>query len=489
MKPRRSAKDTFEAWTAPGVFRREIEPRGIRRARSEVDRVLEAASSVEVNPYDLDDLYERVARIMRQRKSIRDSLKLRDLRRIPWILFYLPEEEHDSRWIGCSSKILEDYGIWILEKKRTGGPVHALMHEFMRVYPHHIETFDGWRELIGRALEYQQAPSLAKWKTACAKYSLLEDGAPRQFVSGLILGNELLGPRLTSANLDQDQLSTCDFLRVGLNECIGEGTAELEELQRSELAQKRLLEFLTMDDRIRFDDAGMRVSIACALLDQYRYRKPTTEHLHRLRNWFVIHFGNPHLPPHRRRGWAGIPDPVRMVVGRWLIDYHIDNFIDLIKETAMDRHWRFREAFWRSFSQNNFIHEISFVLGRRAKALFEARGMSREMEGAVGELRGAEPSQSVLLMRLAGLTIAEWSHNGSCRIWLHGHPKEPRLFQNRYHAGSLRTVADFVQPHHGSDGYLWQSRVAEWLRQNNGPDIRQADYQVRSAQPPWSRGE
>ena len=486
MKPRRSAKDIFQAWAPPGVFRREIEPRGIRKAQSDLDRVLDP-DEPRPTDYDLDDLYETVAGIMRRNESILVSLKLSELRRLPWILFYAPQGEHDSQWIGCDSGILEDYGKWLMEKQRTGVPIRALMHEFMRVYPRDIETFDAWKSLIHRALRFYNARSLERWKTACRRHSLLDSNAPERFVAGLILDKEVLGTSLASANFDQDLLCACNFLRVGLSDFIGGDRAQVARPELSEASEERLLEFLTLNDRIRFDDRGMRVDIARVLLDRYRYHKPSKSHLDRLRNWFVRHFGNPHLPPHRRRGWAGVPDPIRMVIGRWLVDFHIDQFIDLIKETAMDRHWRFREAFWRSLSQRNLINEISFALGGHAKTLFTARGMSRELEGSVGDLRGAQASQSVLLMRLDGLTIAEWSHNGSCRIWLHGHPEEPRLFQDRYHAGSLRTSADFVQPHLGSDGYSWQSRIAEWLRQNNGPDIRRAEYQIGNVQAPWSR--
>ena len=484
MKPRRSAKDTFQAWAPPGVFRREIEPRGVRKAQSELDRVPDDEPPTD---YDPDCFYRTVTGIMRRKESILVSLEFSELRRLPWILFYSPQGEHDSQWIACDSGIFEDYEKWLLEERRTSGPIRALVHEFMRVYPRDIETFDAWKNLIQRALQSNRARSLEGWRTACKRHSLLEWNAPERFVAGLILDKEMLGPRLASANFDKDLLRACNFLRVGVSDFIGRYRAQIGRPELSEISEERLLEFLTLDGRIRFDDRGMRVDIAQVLLDRYRYRSPSRPHLDRLRNWFVRHFGNPHLPPHRRRGWAGVPDSTRMVIAKWLVDFHIDRFIDLIKETAMDRHWRFREAFWRSLSQRNLIHEISFALGGHAKALFTARGMSRELEGSVGELRGAEPSQSVLLMRLPGLTIAEWSHNGSCRIWLHGHPNEPRLFQDCYHAGSLRTVADFVQPHLGSDGYVWQSRIAEWLRQNNGPDIRRADYQIGNMQAPWSR--
>lgn len=487
MKTPHSAKRTFEAWAPPGVFRRDIEPRAIRKAQSEVDRILAAASLGGLNSYDLDDLYKRVVRIMRRNDSILDSLKLRDLRRVPWVLFYSPQGQYDSQWIGCSSDILEEYGNWILEKRRTSGPVHALMHEFMREYPRGIETFHGWRKLIRQALEYQQAPSLEKWKTACSRHSLLESRAPEQFVSGLILGNDLVAPILVSANLDQELLRTCNFLRVGINAFLGRDMAQSRDPKLSETAGQRLLEFLILDNKLRFNDREMRVKTAHALLDQYRHSNPSDSYLNRLRDWFVQHFGNPHLPPHRRRGWVGVPDPIRLVIGRWLVDLHIDGFIDLIKETAMDRHWRFREAFWRSLSQRYFIQEISFALGGHANALFAARSTFRTMEDSVAKLRGAEPSQSVLLMRLRGLTIAEWSHNGSCRIWLDGHPNTPRLFEKRYDARSLRSAADFVQPHLGSDGYSWQARIAEWLRENNGPDIRPEDYRIGNPREAWSR--
>ena len=48
-----------------------------------------------------------------------------------------------------------------------------------------------------------------------------------------------------------------------------------------------------------------------------------------------------------------------------------------------------------------------------------------------GRLSGASPEQSVLLLRMSGVTIAEWSHNGSCRMWLDGNKDAPKLYQGR----------------------------------------------------------
>lgn len=485
MNSRRSAMDRFKRWAPPAVFKRKLEPRAVRMAQSELAKVLEPISPQKPHLYDLDDLYHRVARLMRQKESIL-SLSLRELRRVPWVLFYSPQGERDSQWIGCSFSVLQDYETWILQKGRSGSPVHALVHEFIRVYPRDIETFDEWRDLIRRVLRYRELPSLERWKTACEKHSLLEPQAPERFVSGLISSDELLRSRLASANLDQEVLRACNFLRVGMHDILARSAAQVGQSKLSEIAERRLLEFLTVNDRLRFDDKETRVLIACTFLDQYRHRDPPKHHLDYLREWFVQQFGNPHLPPHRRRRWAGVPDTTRLVIGRWLVDRNIDKFIDLMKETAMERHWRFREAFWRSLSRRHVIKEIWFVLGRDANALLAARGMSDKSEGSSAKLFGAEPSQSVLLMRLAGLTIAEWSHNGSCRIWFNGHPNAPRLFQERYRAGPLRAVADFSQPHLGSERYLWQWRIAEWLRDNHGPDIQREDYRVGSSEQSWS---
>ena len=86
-----------------------------------------------------------------------------------------------------------------------------------------------------------------------------------------------------------------------------------------------------------------------------------------MQSFFVRHFGHPNLRS-RKHKWAGVPEDIRRVVIRWLVERVLDQFFLLIKETALDRHWRYREAFWRGVSSDqDLIDDIWFLLGPRAE--------------------------------------------------------------------------------------------------------------------------
>jgi hypothetical protein len=87
-----------------------------------------------------------------------------------------------------------------------------------------------------------------------------------------------------------------------------------------------------------------------------------------------------------------------------------------------------------------------------------------------GELKGASSKQSVLLMRIGNLIIAEWSHSGKCRIWniddpTYSHTQPPLNIQNRsYHASELRAACNAEESHFSSANWLWQSHVARHIK-------------------------
>lgn len=484
MKLHVGAKQKFETCTPPGAFKRDIVPVNIRRAKSAIARLFKDLVPVKPSDYDLDKLYHRVVQAIERGESIAQSLTRQELRRIPWVLFYLPDGVHNSECIGCSHTILRQYENWIMGRPRSG-PIHGLIYEFLRTYPRDIATFDGWRLLIERALQSHKSPSLNQWKVACSVHSLFGQGADVRFVENLIFSKQEVDPKLISAGFSGG-LQTCTFLKNGLQEVLKRIGQESKVSPLSDDFQENLLQLLTIDKELRFSDRTMRVAVAHAFLDRYVDHEPPKDMMVRLRDWFMQYFGNPHLPRHRRLGWVGVPDEHRLVVGKWLVELYIDAFVDLIKETAKDSHWRFREAFWRSLSRRGLIREIWFALGPDARRHLRTHARIQNTQISAAELRGAAQSQSVLLMHVAGMTIAEWSHNGCCRIWLQGNAHAPKLFERSYRATDLRIGPEFCMAHNGSESYRWQAQTANWLRDHGVPDIRQEDYLLTRVQQGWS---
>ena len=98
--------------------------------------------------------------------------------------------------------------------------------------------------------------------------------------------------------------------------------------------------------------------------------------------------------------------------------------------------------------------------------------------GAARLLRGygVEATHSVLLLRIKGVTIAEWSHNGSCRMWKRGNRAAPKLYEPEYTRSELTDGCDFRQTHVGADQGRWQNYVAALLQGETRVRISSASY-------------
>ncbi len=164
---------------------------------------------------------------------------------------------------------------------------------------------------------------------------------------------------------------------------------------------------------------------------------------------------------------------------RWLVERVLDQFFLLIKETALDRHWRYREAFWKAYLHQDLIDDIWFLLGPRAADHLRKMNRNEDVTETTGSLQGAGGDQSVLLLRMPGVTIAEWSHNGKCRFWLDGNRKAPNLYQDSYHRYDIQWGRDFAQTHHGSEYGSWQDKIANWIEENTGARANRDDYMLQ----------
>lgn len=80
-------------------------------------------------------------------------------------------------------------------------------------------------------------------------------------------------------------------------------------------------------------------------------------------------------------------------------------------------------------------------------------------------------------MKVGKLTIADWSHNGKCHIWLDGNVSSPKLYLNRYSRGDVVRGSDNDgQVHHGSDYGTWQRQVATYIRTHTGISLSEKSY-------------
>lgn len=470
-------KDSLGRWTGSPRIVGSLEPRHTRRAVVRVANRLDSSLLRKPERYDLQILHRRVSTVWHRDQSLH-RIARRDLRRVPWILFYGPNQ---ADWLGANRYFVTQFGRWLSSGLRSSS-ARSLLHEFLRVYPTTLITFFDIRRLLRRTIEVSESsrPSLRRWQQRCLKFGLLNADQGRSFVERVVSDSDNPDSHLREAGLHAG-LERSGFLRSGVREFLQMVT--LRQQQRLGPPQLgRLLKVLELNGGLRFGTPAARREIANALLSPYVHGSTGSRTKEQLLSFFLRHFGDPRLRSGSRK-WSGISDEILRVVTRWLVERVLEQFLTLIKETALDRHWRYREAFWRAFLTGNLIDDIWFALGSRAKLQLEHIKGYRDETEATADLRGAASDQSVLLLRMPGVTIAEWSHNGSCRFWLDGNGTAPKLYKSQYHRQDFMRGADYVQPHDGSLQGRWQGLIVEWLRTEIGIQLSRSDYF-----PSWLRG-
>ena len=111
---------------------RNFQPTYIRKATVAVDKTLGDIEPKKPARRDLELLHRRIHASWHRHGSL-NQVSARDLRRLPWVLFF-PAHETTEVWLGANSGVVQSYGQWLLEGRRSRATI-ALLHEFLRVYP------------------------------------------------------------------------------------------------------------------------------------------------------------------------------------------------------------------------------------------------------------------------------------------------------------------------------------------------------------------
>lgn len=469
----RSLRDSLTQWTGLPKLGAAFEPYQTRSAAGRVGKLLQDIDPKKPARYDLQLLHGRVAKEWRRSYSLA-KVSPRDLRQLPWVLFY-PALADSRNWLGAKPRLLREYDRWLMSGRRTRS-VLALLHEFLRAYPTDLPSFGALRTLLGRVMHDGISPppaSMQKWVRRSREFGFLDTDRGKRLVFDLLGTTADPEEVLHRAGLDGG-LAHSGFLESGVRSVLPTCTQQLkrDSLARSRL--QRLLSLLEHEGKLRFGEPSMRVQTAKAMLGPFVDRPPPAETKELLQSFFLRHFGDPRLPSGKHK-WSGVQTDITRVVIRWLVERGMEQFFMLLKETAFDRHWRYREAFWRAFLNEGLIDDIWFVLGSRAARVLKSASKDPAVLETTAALKGAQSDQSVLLMRIPGVTIAEWSHNGACHMWLDGVTGAPKLYQQEYNVYEVRYGAH-SQNHHSSPRGYWQDAIARWLRDNTGIELDRERY-------------
>ena len=144
-------------------------------------------------------------------------------------------------------------------------------------------------------------------------------------------------------------------------------------------------------------------------------------------------------------------------------DQTLPLFFQLVASLPQCSHAQDRLDFWQKYLEKNLILQTWFCLTvpliEQGRELFPPnfRFAVLEKTHRVSELHG------VLLLRFQNFMVAEWSHLGKCRFWLHSNLNAPRLFRWHYTRDELLQYPNYIQQHYFSDLGRWQKNADQWI--------------------------
>lgn len=186
---------------------------------------------------------------------------------------------------------------------------------------------------------------------------------------------------------------------------------------------------------------------------------------------FYRRLGDPRFG-YMRFNWDKISEKSKAIFLRWLVEDDLEIFFKIIKQTALDRMWRYREKFWRAYLPH--ISSTWIFLGSDAKHI--ARQLGDKNMGH-GSLNGGASDQSVFVFQIGQYIFSEWSHNGKLRVYT---TKSANHFFGLSSLSKREINENFVEEWiHSSPGtYSWQKKVSEWLKINCGVNKTKNDWEA-----------
>lgn len=219
-----------------------------------------------------------------------------------------------------------------------------------------------------------------------------------------------------------------------------------------------------------------RSALASALLMPWTERPPTEDIKEKISAFLLEYLKDPRLPINAKE-WLGVPDEAVAVLRKWLTGVALEQFFEVVDQVAQEHMWRFRRAFWLAYYNADVINDAWVLFGPEARNYARDTFGKTQSYGSLEKGYQVQSDHSVLLMKIGKLTIADWSHNGKCHIWLDGNGSSPKLYLNRYSRSDVVRGSDNDgQVHHGSDYGTWQRQVAAYIRTHTGISLSEKNY-------------
>jgi hypothetical protein len=353
----------------------------------------------------------------------------------------------------------------------------AVLHCFLREYPQDWTTFDVLRIGIDNLLELKPDRRVQTLDRVRRNFLLEKNGAAR-LSKVVILGEGDITTSMADAKLT-GELEAGRFAQSCFEEMCQHVRKELKAERLTFADLKRFLVFAAKGEALRFP--AMSAEIANCLLEPLDVSAPPGGIQGAVQAFLLQHLRDPRLTRDR---WLGVSEVAKSVILRWLVGATLDDFFHVLDRTAPGteggRRWTYRKAFWGAYNKKRLISDAWIALGPSAKDLVRRGGASDVLR--YGALEGATASDCLLLLRVGNLTIAEWSHMGSCRIWRAMNKSKPEMYRYRYtKAAIVNSSPDETVRHGGAQSGHWQLALATYVRHHTGAEVRASEYMPKGA--------
>ena len=438
----------------------------LRSFESAAENAVEPFNSLDAKPpegVDLDKLVRKaMSRGIARAGSSGHGFTLRELRLLAWALW----RRVDEKRIAEDAPLLAQYLRTIVSLKKRSH-FRALASSYLWHFAPGLPGISTVAKTLQKFLDV--APS--KWRERQRRWDVFGPNAPG-----------LMADFFTSA--DANKQAMADVVKmVGLDGMLVQGGMSRAIYHAALLKYSGNPDIESLRRLTAWRNFASKIGGFCdkeyaeGLLLPWREKGPDEEIKIETRNALLGALGDPRMRI-SRSNWFGVDKSAQAVILRWLVEVALAQFFRVIDKAAMQGEgghmWKRRRRFWLAFFKHGALQEAWVAFS--GAGMVQLRGSRRDVNYAE-IIKGAQYNHAVLLMKVGGLTIADWNLNGKCQIWRRGSKSAPQLYEPRYSTyqlgkGNSTADASFV---HRSNGY-WRHEVAQHIRDWTGIVVPPQEY-------------
>jgi hypothetical protein len=313
------------------------------------------------------------------------------------------------------------------------------------------------------------------WDERHQKYRIFDEGQAAKMVAAAGLNNAgRVHETLAEIGL-KGELATTGLGEVAYRYALENYRDNVQNVKEDADYLSRILDWALFDGNFSYNT--LRPNIAEALLLPWADGEDAPEAImEKTRDFLLKYYDDPRI---HQGLWNSVNNSALGVIRRWLAKAALEQFLQIVDDIAspeLKLQWPFRRAFWGAYERAGHIAEAWVAFG--ADGASNAR-LTFDDTLSYGNLTGGKfmARRAVLILKIGGLTISEWSENGKCHVWLSSNHDAPTLYQSRYGRWDLVNNSDNGGTVHSSSVRgNWQGIVARYIRDKTGITLTESDY-------------